>query len=116
MSYAPIACTIKRNASAPTTTLAVVPHPDSQRPVGAVVAAAGSLVTGLALIGLAGAALSAGHGEFSGGVAVALIVYGAAMVAGAWGLWQLSVFGRGPIVAMALFNLIAGYTDRKSVV
>jgi hypothetical protein len=74
------------------------------------VAAGGSLLVGVLLVGLAGASLAAGHGGFSGGVGVALVVYGLAMVAGAVALWRLSILGRGPVVAMGLLNLIAGYT------
>ncbi len=74
------------------------------------VAAAGSLLVGLALIALAAASLAAGHGSFSGGVGIALVVYGVAMAGGAFALWQGSIFGRGPVVAMALLNVVAGYT------
>lgn len=78
------------------------------------VAATGSLLVGLALIALAVASLAAGHGGFSGGVGIALIVYGVAMGAGAFALWKGSVLGRGPVIAMALLNLVAGYTFTAS--
>ncbi len=78
------------------------------------VAAAGSLLVGVALIALAVASLAAGHGGFSGGVGIALIVYGVAMGASAFALWKGSIFGRGPVVAMALLNLVAGYTFTAS--
>ncbi|MFZ0531057.1 MAG: hypothetical protein WAL91_11050, partial [Propionicimonas sp.] len=78
-----------------------------QRPLGLVVAVAGSGVVGLALIGLAVASLASGHGDFSGGVGVALLVYGALILAAAWALWRGSVLGRGPVVATGLLNLIA---------
>ena len=74
------------------------------------VAAAGSLAVGLALIALAAASLAAGHGSFSGGVGIALVLYGLAMAGGAFALWRGSIFGRGPVVAMALLNVVAGYT------
>ena len=80
------------------------------RTPGLVVAAAGSLLVGLALIALAAASLAAGHGGFSGGVGIALIVYGLAMAGGAFALWRGSILGRGPVIAMALLNLAAGYT------
>ena len=80
------------------------------QPPGLVVAAAGSLVVGLALIALAAASLAAGHGGFSGGVGIALILYGLAMAAGAFALWRGSILGRGPVIATALLNLAAGYT------
>ena len=78
------------------------------------VATAGSLLVGLALIALAAASLSAGHGNFSGGVGIALIVYGLGMAGSAFALWRGSIFGRGPVVAMALLNLVAGYTFTAS--
>jgi hypothetical protein len=79
-----------------------------------VVAAAGSLLVGLALIALAVASLAAGHGGFSGGVGIALIVYGVAMAGGALALWRGNIFGRGPVVALALLNVVAGYTFTES--
>jgi len=79
-----------------------------------VVAVTGSLLVGIALIALAAASLAAGHGAFSGGVGIALIVYGVAMAGGAFALWKGSIFGRGPVVAMALLNLVAGYTFTES--
>lgn len=78
------------------------------------VAATGSLLVGIALIALAAASLAAGHGSFSGGVGIALIVYGFAMAGGAFALWKGSIFGRGPVIAMALLNLVAGYTNTQS--
>ncbi|HEY3338352.1 MAG TPA: hypothetical protein VGK18_07600 [Propionicimonas sp.] len=91
-----------------------MPDPTRRRPPGLVVAATGSLLVGLALIALAVASLAAGHGGFSGGVGIALIVYGVAMGAGAFALWKGSVLGRGPVIAMALLNLVAGYTFTAS--
>lgn len=68
----------------------------------------GALLTGLS--GLAVAtfgvlSLASGHGGFSWGIAAMLIGYGLALGAAAWGLWRLSLFARGPIVAMALMHL-----------
>lgn len=87
-----------------------MPESAHDRPVGVMVAVAGTVVVALALVGLAVASLAAGHGGFSGGVGLALIVYGAGMLAAAWALWRLNVFGRGPVVALALLNLVAGWT------
>ncbi|WP_051208602.1 hypothetical protein [Propionicicella superfundia] len=52
-----------------------------------------------------------GHGSFSGGVAAMLAVYGLGLLAAGWGLWRLSIFSRGPVVAAALLHVavIAGY-------
>jgi hypothetical protein len=113
MSCAPIGCTNRRLVAA-AATLAPVPDPNSRRPPGLLVAAIGSLLVGVALIALAAASLGAGHGDFSGGVGIALIVYGVAMVGGSLALWKGSVFGRGPVIAMALLNLVAGYTNTQS--
>lgn len=114
MSCAPTGCTDTHGLAPGKTTLAGVQVQDPRRPAGVWVAAGGSLLVGLLLIGLAAASLVAGHGGFSGGVGVALVIYGVAMVAGASALWQRSVFGRGPVVAMALLNLVAGYTFTAS--
>ena len=113
MSCAPIGCT-NRWLVAAAATLAPVPDPNNRRPPGLVIAAAGSLLVGIALIALAAASLSVGHGSFSGGVGIALIIYGLAMAGGAIALWKGSIFGRGPVVAMALLNLVAGYTFTES--
>jgi hypothetical protein len=79
-----------------------------------VVAAGGAALVGLLLIGLAAASLAAGHGGFSGGVGLALIAYGAGMLAAAWALWRLNLLGRGPVVATAALNAVAGYTFTPS--
>ena len=91
-----------------------MPAPATHRPAGQLIAVSGSLVVGVLLIGLAAAAIAAGHGGFSGGVGIALIIYGVAMIAGALALWRGSIFGRGPVIAMALINLVAGYTFTDS--
>lgn len=114
MSYAHIRCTKLRPGKSQATRLAIVPATANLRPPGLMVAAAGSALVGVLLIGLAVASLAAGHGGFSGGVGLALIGYGVAMMAGAWALWRRSIFGRGPVVAMALLNLVAGYTFTES--
>jgi hypothetical protein len=91
-----------------------VPDLNRRRPPGLVVAATGAVLVGIALIALSAASLSAGHGGFSGGVGIALIVYGVGMVGGAFALWKGSIFGRGPVIAMALLNWVAGYTFTES--
>mgnify|MGYP001259069591 FL=1 len=91
-------------------TLTDVPHASVQRPVGLVVAVAGSGLVALAVLALAIASLAAGHGEFSGGVGIALLVYGAIILAATWALWRGSLLGRGPVIATALLNLIAAVT------
>lgn len=87
-----------------------VSAPESPRPVPVVVAAAGAALVGVGLVALAVASLASGHGWFSGGVAIFLVGYGALMLVAAWALWRLSVFGRGPVVALSLINLVSAYT------
>lgn len=77
-------------------------------------AAAGTAVVGIALVVLGVASFTSGHGDFSGGVALFLVGYGVGMVAAAWGLWRLSVFGRGPVVALSLMNVAAGFSVAES--
>ena len=113
MSCAHIVCT-NRTPAETATRLAPVPDSTRRRPPALVVAATGSLLVGLALIGLAAASLAAGHGGFSGGVGIALVVYGLAMVGGAFALWKGSILGRGPVIAMALLNVVVGYTFTAS--
>lgn len=67
-------------------------------------------MVGVGVVVLAVASLASGHGWFSGGVAIFLVCYGALMLAAAWMLWRLSVFGRGPVVALSLINLVSAYT------
>ena len=74
------------------------------------VAVAGSALTAVAIVGLAVAALVSGHGEFSGGVGFALLVYAAGILGATWALWRGHLLGRGPVLACALLNAIAGYT------
>lgn len=80
------------------------------KPAGLIVATVGSAVTAVAILVLAGAALSSAHGQFSGGVAIALLVYAAGILGATWAMWRGQVLGRGPVLACALLNLIAGYT------
>lgn len=75
-----------------------------------IVAVAGAALAAAALLALAVASLASGHGQFSGGVALFLAGYAVVMGVAAWGLWRLSVLGRGPVVALSLINVIAGYT------
>jgi len=87
--------------------LAGVSRATLERPAGLLVAVAGSGLVGLAILALAIASLAAGHGEFSGAVGIALVVYGLLILAATWALWRGSLFGRGPVIATALLNLIA---------
>lgn len=81
------------------------------RPPGLIVAAAGSAAVAAVLVVLAGASLASGHGRFSGGVALVLLLYGAAVGAASWGLWRGSLLARGPVLATSLLHVAvaAGY-------
>lgn len=92
----------------PTVRLTRVPTDPTRRPIAVVVAAAGAALVGVALVVLGVASLVSGHGEFSGGVAFLLIGYGVGMMVAAGGLWRLSLFGRGPVLALSLLNAAAG--------
>ncbi|MGC3993247.1 MAG: hypothetical protein QM779_03815 [Propionicimonas sp.] len=80
------------------------------RPAAVLVAVAGTALVGVAVVVLAVASLASGHGGFSSGVAIFLVGYGALMLGAAWVLWRLSVFGRGPVLALSLLNLITAWT------
>lgn len=107
-------CTERYAPGEPAATLTGMPDSDARRPLGVVVAAAGTALVAVLLIGLAVASMASGHGGFSGGVGLALIGYSAGMLAAAWALWRLSIFGRGPVVATAALNGVAGYTFTPS--
>nr|WP_300150298.1 hypothetical protein [Propionicimonas sp.] len=91
-----------------------MPAARTTRPTSVVVAVSGTVLVGLALVGLAIGSLASGHGQFSGGVGLFLAVYGLGLCAAAWGLWRLSLFGRGPVVALSLLNVVAGFTFTAS--
>lgn len=105
--FAQVASGVAIGCTVSPASLAGMPDPFHNRPPGVVVAVAGTAAVAVALIGLAVASLVAGHGGFSNGVAIFLLGYGAIMLAAATALWRLSVFGRGPVVALALLNLIS---------
>ena len=91
-------------------TLARVWRPAETPPLTVVIAAAGTALPGLALVVLGVASRTAGHGGFSGGVAVFLVGYGLLMMAAAAALWRRSVFARGPVIALSLVNAAAGWS------
>lgn len=81
------------------------------RPWGVVVASLLAAGSAAAIMALAVLSWVSGHGLFGGGVAVMLCIYAAGLLWAAWGLWRMSVFARGPIVATALLHLavLSGY-------
>ena len=80
------------------------------RPTGLVVAAAGSAVLGVIVIGFAIASMLAGHGTFSGAIGGWLLVYGLVGVVAAFFLWRGSLLGRGPALVEAALNLVVAFT------
>lgn len=84
--------------------------PEPTRPPGLVAAAAGSVVVGVVIVALAGASLASGHGDFSGAVGLMLLIYGVAVAAAGWGLWRLSIFARGPVLATALLHVAVAFS------
>ena len=76
------------------------------RPVGLIVACAGTTLLGLAFLVFAGISATAGHGVFSLQIGLLLAAYGLLLIASAVGVWQLRMWARGPLVA---FNLMAGF-------
>lgn len=75
-----------------------------------VVAGSGSVLIGLLLVGLSVAALAVGHGEFSGGVGVALLVYASVMIVAGVALGRGRLLGRGPVIATALLNVVVAWS------
>lgn len=65
-----------------------------------------TVVVGVAFVALSVAALTAGHGRFSIGVAGMLAVYGLLVVAVGWRFWRLRPISRGPLITTALLNLL----------
>ncbi len=74
----------------------------------------GAAASAVAVVVMAVVSLASGHGTFSGGVGLALLAYGAGLAAATWALWRLSVFGRGPVVALSMLNVAAAWTFTES--
>lgn len=88
----------------PPTPTAPVPAP---RPASALVAGVATLGVGLFFGMMALLALTSGHGEFSGHVAVGLAVWGAVVVALGIAWLRRAWWSRGPVVAAGLLHLLA---------
>ena len=74
------------------------------------IAAVGSAVMGLIVIGFAIASMLAGHGVFSGAIGGWLLVYGLVGVVAGVALWRRSLLGRGPVLMLAALNLVVAFT------
>lgn len=76
----------------------------TSRPVALLVAAGGTAVAAVLTLALAALSLAGGHGVFSAGVAVMLVIWAAAALAAARGLWARRVWSRGPATMIALVH------------
>ncbi|WP_232547724.1 hypothetical protein [Propioniciclava soli] len=92
------------------TTPASTTPPDpgpARRPASALVAGGATLALGVFFVVLALLALTSGHGEFSGHVAVGLAVWGAVVVGLGIAWLRRAWWSRGPVVAAGLLHLLA---------
>ena len=76
----------------------------ARRPWPLLVAAGGTAAAALLTLVLAALSLTGGHGIFSAGVSVMLVIWGAAALAAARGLWSRRVWARGPATMIALVH------------
>lgn len=83
---------------------------EAPRPVGLIIASAGSAVLGGVVIGFAIASILAGHGVFSGAIGGWLAAYGLAGVVAGAALWRRSLLGRGPALVAAALDAVVAFT------
>ena len=76
----------------------------SPRPRSLIIAATGTAVAGVFILLVALGSLLQPHAGFSLGIGAILIVYGAAVCAGAWLAWRRSPFSWGLVVAPGLLH------------
>lgn len=84
-----------------------MPASRPSRPLGLVVAVVTTLAFALFFVVMAGLSLSSGHGAFSIGPAIALILWGGLVGACGVFLWRGARWARGPVVAAALLHVFA---------
>lgn len=87
--------------------IAAVSESAPTRPVGVLLAALATSGLALFSIVMAGLSLAEGHGSFSGGVGLALGLWGLLVGAGAFFLLRGSRWARGPVVAAGLLHVFA---------
>lgn len=75
--------------------------------MGLVVASSATAAFAVVFGVMAGLALAGGHGEFSGHIALGLLVWALLVGAAAVLLWRRSRWARGPVVAIGLLHLLA---------
>lgn len=84
----------------------VSPVEPGRRPWSLVIAAAATLLVGIALIAVAVAVMVTRMALFSLGVGVMLLIYGALVVLIGWAAWRRARLAFGPLVAGALLHLL----------
>lgn len=77
------------------------------RPAWLVAAAASTLALAAAFVVMAAMSLTSGHGQFSGQVALMLLVWGGLVGFAGWGMWDLRSWSRGAVVAAGLLHAFA---------
>ena len=84
-----------------------MPENASPRPLGLTVAAVTTILFGLFFLGMAGLSLASGHGAFSGGVALALVLWGLMVGGVGVALLRGARWAMGPVVAAALLHVFS---------
>ena len=84
-----------------------MPENPSPRPLGLTVAAVTTILFGLFFLGMAGLSLASGHGAFSGGVALALVLWGLLVGGVGVALLRGARWAMGPVVAAALLHVFS---------
>lgn len=84
-----------------------MPETPPSRPLGLTVAIVTTIAFGVFFLVMAALSLSSGHGAFSGGVAIALILWG--LIVGVCGVFLArgAKWARGPVVAAALLHVFS---------
>ncbi len=84
-----------------------MPENSTPRPLGLTVASLATIAFAVFFMVMAALSLSAGHGAFSGGVAIALVLWG--LVVGVCGvfLWRGARWAVGPVVAASLLHVFS---------
>lgn len=86
-----------------------IPPPEAAhpRPWGLVVASVATAGFAVFFVVMAGLSLAGGHGEFSGHIALGLVVWALLVGVAAVVLWRRLRWARGPVVAVGLLHLLA---------
>jgi len=79
----------------------------ASRPLGLTIAAAATIAFGAFFLVMAVLSLASGHGTFSAGPAIALVLWGGLVGFCGVALWRGARWSRGPVVAAALLHVFA---------